>query len=381
MSNLEATVICIDNSEWMRNGDFSPSRFESQQDACVSICGTKVRQHPENTVALISCAGKNVDVCAPLTQDPGKVIAAFHKVKICGESNFVNSIRVAQLVLRHRQKTGKTQEQRIILFVGSPVTSEKQELEDLGRQLRKFSIAIDIISFGDPNVQLNEEKLDALYKAANNKDQTGKDNSHLVPIPSGNLTDVLSQLTGVQPGSVASMELDPELAWALQLSTQTYEQENKPPAERSTQTDVVMQDTTNEDDPELMEAIRMSLMADQPPATEPSNQITDEDELLRAIELSQQPQVSSQVTEKPVSDEKPAAEVKKVVSPEKPETTTTSQETTQETSPMDLDFSDLDPSVLESIVFNLPNVDKNDPEVQQFLKNFKDDKDKDKEKK
>jgi len=48
---------------------------------------------------------------------------------------------------------------------------------------------------------------------------------------------------------------------------------------------------------------------------------------------------------------------------------------------MELDFSDLDPSVLESIVFNLPNVDKNDPEIQQFLKNFKDDKDKDKEKK
>jgi 26S proteasome regulatory subunit N10 len=336
-------------------------------------------------VALISCAGKNVDVCAPLTQDPGKVIAAFHKVKISGESNFVNSIRVAQLVLRHRQKTGKTQEQRIILFVGSPVTADIKELEDLGRQLRKFSIAIDIISFGEPNVQLNEEKLDALYKAANNKDQTGKDNSHLVPIPSGNLTDVLSQLTGVQPGSVASMELDPELAWALQLSTQTYEQENKPPAEKSTQTqtqpqtDVVMQDTTNEEDPELLEAIRMSLMANQPPAAEPNpNQTTEDDDLLRAIELSQQVQVPSQVAEKP--SEKPATEAKTEVSPEKTESTT-SQSTAQETSPMELDFSDLDPSVLESIVFNLPNVDKNDPEIQQFLKNFKDDKDKDKEKK
>jgi 26S proteasome regulatory subunit N10 len=331
-------------------------------------------------VALISCAGKNVDVCAPLTQDPGKVIAAFHKVKISGESNFVNSIRVAQLVLRHRQKTGKTQEQRIILFVGSPVTAEKQELEDLGRQLRKFSIAIDIISFGEPNVQLNEDKLDALYKAANNKDQAGKDNSHLVPIPNGNLTDVLSQLTGVQPGSVASMELDPELAWALQLSTQTYEQENKPPGERTsstTQTDVVMQDTQNEEDPELLEAIRMSLMADQPPAAVPqSNPPTnDDDELLRAIQLSQQ----SHAPEKP--DEKPAAsEPKTEATPEKkPESTAPS--TTQETSPMNLDFSDLDPSILESIVFNLPNVDKNDPEVQQFLKNFKDDKDKDKEKK
>jgi 26S proteasome regulatory subunit N10 len=326
-----------------------------------------------------------VDVCAPLTQDPGKVIAAFHKVKICGESNFVNSIRVAQLVLRHRQKTGKTQEQRIILFVGSPVTSEKLELEELGKQLRKFSIAIDIISFGEPNVALNEEKLDALYRAANNKDQTGKDNSHLVPIPSGNLTEVLSQLTGVQPGSVASMELDPELAWALQLSTQTYEQENKPPGERGAQpaaatTDVVMPDAGGEEDPELLEAIRMSLMSTQAPttttttqqpATTDQSQSHEDDELLRAIELSQQPQVAeNHPEEKPIEPKTEAT----TTSTEKTESST--QAATQDPTHMDLDFGALDPSVLESIVMNLPDVDINDPVIQQFLKNYKEDKEK-----
>ena len=25
---LEATMVCVDNSEWMRNGDFTPTRFE-----------------------------------------------------------------------------------------------------------------------------------------------------------------------------------------------------------------------------------------------------------------------------------------------------------------------------------------------------------------
>jgi len=47
---------------------------------------------------------------------------------------------------------------------------------------------------------------------------------------------------------------------------------------------------------------------------------------------------------------------------------------------MDLDIGNIDPSLLESIVLGLPNVDKNDPELQKFLQGFKDN-DKDKEKK
>jgi 26S proteasome regulatory subunit N10 len=360
----------------MRNGDFSPSRFEAQQDACVSICGTKVRQHPENSVGLISSAGRAVEVCSPLTQDPGKVIAAFHKVKLSGESNFVSSIRVAQLALRHRQKTGKTQEQRIILFVGSPISSTKQELEDIGKQLRKFSIAIDIISFGVPNVQLNEEKLEALFNAANNKDETGKDNSHLVPLPSGNLTDVLSQLTGEQPGSAAAMELDPELAWAVHLSKQSYEQENKAASgtggtstttTTTTQPDVTMQDTENfEDDPEFLEAIRLSLAGDTAVATTAPTTSTQTE-----TQTQQEPKPAQEQTSEP----KPAATTEKEA---QPSTATPSQ--SSDASPMDLDIGNIDPSLLESIVLNLPNVDKNDPELQKFLQGFKDN-DKDKEKK
>ena len=28
---LEAVVVCVDNSEWMRNGDYAPSRLHAQQ--------------------------------------------------------------------------------------------------------------------------------------------------------------------------------------------------------------------------------------------------------------------------------------------------------------------------------------------------------------
>lgn len=36
-------MICIDNSEWMRNGDYSPNRFQALSDAVNLICGAKTQ--------------------------------------------------------------------------------------------------------------------------------------------------------------------------------------------------------------------------------------------------------------------------------------------------------------------------------------------------
>lgn len=36
-------MICIDNSEWMRNGDYSPNRFQALADAVNLICGAKTQ--------------------------------------------------------------------------------------------------------------------------------------------------------------------------------------------------------------------------------------------------------------------------------------------------------------------------------------------------
>uniref|UniRef100_A0A0E0G783 VWFA domain-containing protein n=1 Tax=Oryza nivara TaxID=4536 RepID=A0A0E0G783_ORYNI len=39
---LEATVICVDDSEWMRNGDYPPTRLQAQEDAANLVVGTKM---------------------------------------------------------------------------------------------------------------------------------------------------------------------------------------------------------------------------------------------------------------------------------------------------------------------------------------------------
>lgn len=54
---LEATVIILDNSEWMRNGDYLPTRLEAQNDAVQLLCNAKRQANVENAVALVSMGG------------------------------------------------------------------------------------------------------------------------------------------------------------------------------------------------------------------------------------------------------------------------------------------------------------------------------------
>lgn len=47
----------LDNSDYMRNGDYIPTRLQAQQDAVSMVCHSKIRQHPENSVGLVTLGG------------------------------------------------------------------------------------------------------------------------------------------------------------------------------------------------------------------------------------------------------------------------------------------------------------------------------------
>ena len=48
----------IDNSEWMRNGDYLPTRWDAQSDAVNIVFDAKTSSNPESRVGLITMAGK-----------------------------------------------------------------------------------------------------------------------------------------------------------------------------------------------------------------------------------------------------------------------------------------------------------------------------------
>jgi len=222
---LESTMVCVDNSDYMRNGDFVPTRLQAQQDAVNLVCHSKTRSNPENNVGLITMS-KSPEVLVTLTSDVGRILSRLHQVSPNGDIGFTSGVRVAHLALKHRQ--GKNHKMRIVAFVGSPVEEDSKELIKLAKRLKKEKVNVDVINFGEQ--EINTEKLTNFVNTINGKEGTS---SHLVTVPPGPmLSDALMSSpivvgedgAGALPGGMAGFEFgidpndDPELALALRVS-------------------------------------------------------------------------------------------------------------------------------------------------------------------
>ena len=96
-----------------------------------------------------------------MTSDVGKLLTALTNVNVHGGCKLVNAIQIAQLALKHRQN--KMQRQRLVLFVGSPIEEDERTLVRLGKKLKKNSVNVDIVNFGEQND--NVAKLEAFVGA------------------------------------------------------------------------------------------------------------------------------------------------------------------------------------------------------------------------
>ena len=90
----EATVILFDNSEFMRNGDYIPSRLGAEVDTVGMIAQAKCDANPENTVAIVAASGRP-NVVLTLTPDVARVFTSTDKIPIVGTVDFINSFHVA----------------------------------------------------------------------------------------------------------------------------------------------------------------------------------------------------------------------------------------------------------------------------------------------
>ncbi|XP_074575239.1 26S proteasome non-ATPase regulatory subunit 4 homolog [Curcuma longa] len=380
---LEATMICIDNSEWMRNGDYTPSRLQAQADAINLICGAKTQSNPENTVGLLTMAGKGVRVLVTPTSDLGKILACMHGLDIGGEMNLTAGIQVAQLALKHRQN--KKQQQRIIVFAGSPINYDKKTLEAIGRKLKKSSVALDVVDFGESE-DGKPEKLTALVAAVNNND-----NSHIVPVPPGSnaLSDVListpiftgdgeggsgfaAAAAAAAAGGMSGFDfgvdpnIDPELALALRISMEEerarQEAAAKKAAEDAAKGEKGTEQASSSNDATMTEAGNTSAVA-----TDDKRHNLTEDEaalLEQALAMSMDGGKAKSVD---IAD----ADMSEATA-EDPELAYALQMSVQEgakdsASPSEMSKVLEDPSFVSSIINSLPGVDPNDPSLKDLL--------------
>uniref|UniRef100_A0A2N9J2X6 26S proteasome non-ATPase regulatory subunit 4 homolog n=1 Tax=Fagus sylvatica TaxID=28930 RepID=A0A2N9J2X6_FAGSY len=375
-------MICIDNSEWMRNGDYAPSRFQAQADAVNLICGAKTQSNPENTVGVLTMAGKGVRVLVTPTSDLGKILACMHGLEIGGDMNLAAGIQVAQLALKHRQN--KKQQQRIIVFAGSPIKHEKKLLEMIGRKLKKNSVALDIVNFGEED-DAKTEKLEALLAAVNNNDT-----SHIVHVPPGPnaLSDVListpiftgdgeggsgfaAAAAAAAAGGVTGFEfgvdpnLDPELALALRVSMEEERARQEAAAKKAAE-DAAKQEkgegqTSGTQDATMSEHASVATSE----AENKTNDLMDDDNALlqQALAMSMDDPVSGhEVRDTDMSD----------AAADDPELALALQLSVQDSTKDSTSQSDMnklltDQSFVSSILASLPGVDPNDPSVKDLL--------------
>jgi len=394
-------MVCLDNSEWMRNGDYIPTRMEAVCDAANTVTNRKIISNPENTVGVMSLAGKGPELLVSPTEDVGKIMAALHDIKLFGKLNFLDGVQVAHLALKHRRN--KHGGQRLIVFVGSPVTEEPKELKKVAKTLGKNNIAVDVISLGDH--EENRTKLEEFVAAVNNNG-----NSHLVTIPEGSVpadilvsSPILSDATGAVPedadmeaaiaastgaigpttndpsGGLADMgglavdpNMDPELAMALRVSMEEERARQEREATHKTLADEIKADdaagsekmdienTHNPPTHSEPTAASASVVGGVPTLTpDPAMEEEDEDDqaiLQQALAMSMQDQQEVQAMEDVDMADNTKDELAEPVAAIPP----SSQPVTRPSSMQDMSF-------VNSMLASLPGVDPSDPLIQQVL--------------
>ncbi|XP_072954555.1 26S proteasome non-ATPase regulatory subunit 4 homolog [Typha angustifolia] len=374
---LEATMICIDNSEWMRNGDYSPSRFQAQSDAVNLICGAKTQSNPENTVGVLTMGGKGVRVLVTPTSDLGKILACMHGLEVGGEANLTAAIQVAQLALKHRQN--KKQQQRIIVFVGSPIKYDKKMLEAIGRKLKKNSVALDIVDFGESD-DGKPEKLEALITAVNNNDS-----SHIVHVPPGSnaVSDVListpiftgdgeggssfaAAAAAAAAGGMSGFDfgvdpnVDPELALALRVSMEEERARQEAAAKKAAEEAAKQEkgeEASSSRDAAMAEADQGSSLS----ADDKKHQLTDDEAALLeqalAMSVDNTKSGSGAIADSDMSD----------ATGNDQDLAFALQMSVQDATQSDMSKVLEDQSFVSSILNSLPGVDPNDPSVKDLL--------------
>eukprot|EP01091_Cochliopodium_minus_P000618 TRINITY_DN1054_c0_g2_i1.p1 TRINITY_DN1054_c0_g2~~TRINITY_DN1054_c0_g2_i1.p1 ORF type:complete len:358 (+),score=158.67 TRINITY_DN1054_c0_g2_i1:103-1176(+) len=304
--SLEATYIIIDSSEYMRNGDFSPNRFDAQIETINLLANAKTSSHPESTIGLMTMSGKRPEVLVTLGNDPTAVQTCIANLEVRGKSDLLSAISVTQLALKHRKN--KNGGQRIVLFVGSPIEGNEtvESFEKLGQRLKKNNISMDIVGFmglGDDE-KSNREKLTALYNGINKQDTS---NLILLEPSSQIVADTL--LSGPLFGNNGGVgdengggEILDEYQLAIKLSLQEAQDEEKKRIEQtlgtSSNTSTSTQDNNKmEDEDELDEETRKAIAMSMQMEQEENNNMDDEEESARQLSMDLTNEVSNEKKE------------------------------------------------------------------------------------
>jgi 26S proteasome regulatory subunit N10 len=228
---LEDVMICVDNSEYMRNGDMIPDRLLAEKDAVSIVCSSVLALNPENKVGIVTLAPQP-QIIQTLTSNNANIMKKLYAIKPNGEIKLITGIGISYLALKNR--ASKRHRMRIVVFVGSPLKEEKKKLIELAKRMKKLKVIFDIISFGDEQ-DLNKEKLSAFIdEMLVSHSNVSNLFSHLFIVRRDQIiANVLidspiinREMTSSGSESLINSDSNPELAIALKISTQHQQNED-----------------------------------------------------------------------------------------------------------------------------------------------------------
>lgn len=337
-------IICLDNSEYMRNGDITPSRLGAQQEAAMKQVN-KYLTNPESTVGILQMAGEYPKVLLALGNNRFSIRATLAGCKISSKPlQLIKSMKKAQLAVKKRSDDDHG-DRSLIVFVGSPLKVDEDEFLALAARFKKTNLGVTFINFAGEKALASNQVLLQKFVEAVDQDQ----NSRLVSVPPGPhiLSDMIQQefAENNNAGPTAMMDddgMDADLAAALRLSLMEHQQaqqaqqggpsqEEQQPQQPAPQDDAI--DTNIDDD--LALAIRLSLQEAQEREAQQNNAMEDE--------------TSSEEDESDVDDDAELQAALLLSMNQQPEEAKPSE---------DVDAIEEDDEFLDDIVGNLPGMKK-----------------------
>lgn len=73
-------------------------------------------------------------------------MALVHDVQLSGRAKLSTALSIAQLALKHR--LNKSQRQRCLVFLASPIDEDIPSLVQLAKKLKRNDIAVDFVNLG-----------------------------------------------------------------------------------------------------------------------------------------------------------------------------------------------------------------------------------------
>ncbi|KAL0213895.1 hypothetical protein P9112_006079 [Eukaryota sp. TZLM1-RC] len=337
----EAILLCLDNSEYMRNGDLPPNRFKAQSYAAGMIARRTVNDNHENAIGVLTMGTihNNPSVVYPLGRDLSRVYKEIDRIEHCPHTDFTTAMENAILVLKNRP--GSNQRQRCIAFIGSPLRLSTEEIVKIGKKLRKHNIGVDVVNIAEPN---NTDLLQEFINQVN-----VDDNSHLITVPSGphQLSDMITStpIFGAGGGVPAEEEMDDELRAVLEMSRREAEMAGQVPMEQADSTPSQQESVEGADDRVVLDIVNRIRRGEDVPF----DSLTEEQQTQVAILLSTE---EEQQQEQQPSD-----------------TTPTQEHERSSRSSVNVDDSYLlgETGAMEELLSSVPGVDLSHPDVQQAL--------------